>query len=155
MEDLWARVIIPGAAVLTGAIGGGITIYIYYKNSKLEKAKWLNSLFEKFFYHDKYSEIRQLLDYSRKEKIEELKKVVKTHEQEEIEEKLVDYLNFFEFISSLKKMNQLSIQEIRMMFDYYIRRLGDYDFLMKYLDEEGFDGLKDLVVEVRNIHNGK
>lgn len=155
MEDLFARVIIPAAAVLTGAIGGGITIYIYYKNSKLEKAKWLNSLFEKFFFHEKYAEIRQLLDYSGKEEIDELKSVIKAHSQEELEEKLVDYLNFFEFISSLKKMNQLSIEEIRMMFEYYIRRLGDYDFMMEYLDDEGFNGLKELVVEVRRAYYGK
>ena len=155
MEDLFARVIIPSAAVLTAAVGGGITIYIYYKNSKLEKAKWLYSLFEKFFYEDKYDEIRQLLDYDRKDKIEELKTVIKSHSQEDLEEKLVDYLNFFEFISSLKKMNQLSLSEIQMMFDYYIRRLGDYDFLMEYLDEESFNGLKELVIEVRKIYYGR
>jgi hypothetical protein len=40
--------IIPCIAVLSGVIGGVITIHIYYRNSKLRRAEWLDSLFEKF-----------------------------------------------------------------------------------------------------------
>ena len=38
-----------------------------------------------------------------------------------------------------------------MMFDYYIRQLGDYDFILVYLEEQGFEGLIALVREVREL----
>lgn len=42
-----------------------------------------------------------------------------------------------------------------MMFDYYIRRLGDYDFVMSYLTREGFEGLSALVAEVRRLRDAR
>lgn len=150
-----ADVIIPSVAVVVAAIGGGITIYIYYKNSRLEKAKWLYSLFEKFYYEGNYSEIRSIIDYNREHHISKLFLALTKHDNEELEEKMVNYLNFFEFIASLWKMNQLTLMEIRMMFDYYIRRLGDYDFILEYLENEGFEGLKDLVKEARGAKDNE
>ena len=38
-----------------------------------------------------------------------------------------------------------------MMFDYYLHRLGDYDFILTYLKDQGFEGLTDLVREVREL----
>ncbi len=35
-----------------------------------------------------------------------------------------------------------------MMFDYYIRRIGSYDFITEYLQEQGFEGVLQLVREV-------
>lgn len=66
MKEIITDIIIPGTAVLGAIIGGAITIYIYYRNSKLRRAEWLYSLFEKFFYQSQYPEIRQLLDYDNK-----------------------------------------------------------------------------------------
>ena len=148
-------IIIPGVVVLGGGIGGAITIYIYYRNSKLRRAEWLYSLFEKFFYQSMYADIRRLLDYDNEEQINRLRETIRCHSEITLEEKLIDYLNFFEFISSLWRLRQLPIKEIRMMFDYYIRRLGDYDFIMEYLQEQGFEGLLQLVSEVRKMNEVK
>ncbi len=142
-------IIIPGAAVIAASIGAAITIYIYYRNSQLRRAERLYSLFEKFFYQTRYSEIRQLLEYYDPDQVNTLKQGLPNHSKKELEEKLVDYLNFFEFIASLWLLKQLPINEIRMMFDYYIRKLGEYDFIMEYLRREGFEGLIKLVKEVR------
>jgi len=155
MKNFITDIIIPGAAVLGAAIGGAITIYIYYRNSQLERAQWLYSLFEKFFYQERYAEIRRLLDYDNEEELERLKKALKSHSEEQLEENLVDYLNFFEFIATLWQLRQLPIKEIRMMFDYYIQRLGDYDFIMNYLNQEGFEGLSELVAEVKKLREVK
>ena len=73
---------------------------------------------------------------------------MQSHSDDSLEEKLVDYLNFFEFIASLWKLRQLPIEEIQMMFDYYIRRIGSYGFIMEYLQEQGFEGVLQLVREV-------
>lgn len=37
------------------------------------------------------------------------------------------------------------------MFDYYLRELGDYDFILAYLKDQGFEGLTALVREVREL----
>ncbi|MGA2027323.1 MAG: hypothetical protein ABSH17_09710 [Syntrophobacteraceae bacterium] len=37
------------------------------------------------------------------------------------------------------------------MFDYYTRGLRDYDFLIEYLQDEGFEGLSALIAEVRGL----
>jgi hypothetical protein len=147
--EIISSVVIPAIALIITAIGGWITICTYKKNSNIRRAEWLYSLFEKFFCQANYAEIRQLLDYDNKEQIIRLQKAVKMHSDAFLEEKLIDYLNFFEFIASLWRLKQLSLKEIRMMFDYYIRRLGDYDFIMEYLNQEGFEGLVDLIKEVR------
>jgi hypothetical protein len=39
--------------------------------------------------------------------------------------------------------------------DYYIQRLGDYDFIMNYLNQEGFEGLSELVAEVKKLREVK
>lgn len=155
LKEIIAAIIIPGAAVLGAAVGGVITIYIYYRNSQLRRAEWLYSLFEKFFYQSRYSDIRRLLDYDNKQEVERLRIALANHANDQLEEKLVDYLNFFEFIATLWQLRQLPIQEIRMMFDYYIHRLGDYDFILAYLKEQGFEGLTDLVREVRELKDIK
>ena len=153
MIEIIKYIVIPGAAVFFAGIGGAITIYIYYRNSQLQRAQWLYSLFEKFFYECQYADIRQLLDYPKanEQAIKRLQDVVKSHADVKLEEKFVDYLNFFEFIASLWKLGQLPMREIQMMFDYYIRRLGDYDFVMNYLQCENFEGLAALVVKVRSL----
>lgn len=38
------------------------------------------------------------------------------HTDAQIEEKLVDYLNFFGFVATLRQLRQLSVREIQMMF---------------------------------------
>ena len=151
MIEIIKNILIPGFAVLGAVIGGAITIYIYNRNSQLQRAQWLYFLFEKFFYHTQYAEIRRLLDYENDEEINRLRSALASHCEEQLEEKLVDYLNFFEFIASLWSMRQLPIKEVRMMFDYYIRRLGDYDFIMDYLNQVGFEGLTTLIAEVRRL----
>ncbi len=151
MKEIITDIVIPGTAVLGAGIGGAISIYIYYRNSKLQRAQWLYSLFEKFFYESRYAEIRQLLDYDNEQEINRLRETLTSHSEAQLEEKLVDYLNFFEFIASLWGLRQLSIREIRMMFNYYIRQLGEYDFVMKYLQNEGFEGLAGLVVKIRGL----
>lgn len=40
-----------------------LAVYTYRKNAKLERAKWLNMLFEKFYEKEMYKEIRLLIDY--------------------------------------------------------------------------------------------
>ena len=70
-------------------------------NNRLRRTDLLNALFEKFFYESKYAEIRKHIGYSSKH--EDLMKLLEealiNRNKEELEEKCVDFFNFFEFIA--------------------------------------------------------
>jgi hypothetical protein len=60
------------------------------------------------------------------------------------------YLNFFELIASLWKLDQLGLQEVKMLFEYYIRLFDDKDlqFVRDYIEKSGFEGLRELIAAV-------
>lgn len=58
--------------------------------------------------------IRYIIDYEREDDIKLLKNGIINDCEDKLIEELVDYLNFFEFIASLWKMNQLNTKEIGM-----------------------------------------
>ncbi len=92
-------------------------------NNRLRRTDLLNALFEKFFYQSKYAEIRKHIDYSSKhdDLMKQLEESLINHNknEEDLEEKCVDFFNFFEFIAVLWKLKQLQIKEIKYMFEYY------------------------------------
>ncbi len=135
--------------LIGASVGGAITICIYRRNSSLRRSEWLYSLFKHFFCESSYAQVRQMLDYEKPEEISSLRKALELHSDQGLEEAMVNYLNFFEFIASLYRLRQLTMQELCMVFDYYIRRLGDYPFIMNYLTSQGFEGLLQLVHAVR------
>ena len=101
---------------------------------------------------DKYKRIRYIIDYEREEDIKRLKKGVVDDCEDELVEELVDYLNFFEFIASLWTMKQLTSKEIAMVFEYYILRIYDHEFIVNFLNNEGF---KQLPLLVAKLNEGK
>ena len=131
------------------------SILTYRRNSQLERAKWLNSLHEKFYEKDQYKNIRQIIEYETP-KLDEIRKSIekskKGGEEESIElrDELDDYLNFFEFIASLWKMEQLSLDQVKMIFEYYINRIADHKFLLDYITDQGFENLNALLSQFKS-----
>jgi hypothetical protein len=76
-----------------------------------------------------------------------IEKSKKGGEEESIElrEELDDYLNFFEFIASLEKMKQLTLDQVKMVFEYYISRITKHEFLLDYISDQGFENLNTLL----------
>lgn len=72
----------------------------------------------------------------------------------DLTEALVDYLNFFEFVASLWKLKQLSRREILMLFEYYLKRINDHQFVVGYIEKEGFESLAELLKSVRQRNVG-
>ena len=111
----------------------------------------LNELFEKFYYKSKYAKIRKHFDYSSKH--EDLMKLLEealiNHKNEELEEKCVDFFNFFEYIAILWKLKQLQINEIKYMFEYYIKMLDNNSYSRDYLKNNGFENILDLIKEIK------
>jgi len=137
------------ALVLVGTlVGGGFTVFTYWRNSRLQRAQWLSSLHEKFFEQAHYKTIRRIIDYEEPE-LTTIKEALRTDTDHELTESLVDYLNFFELIGSLWKLKQLSFEEIALGFAYYLERLLDFDFLMNFIRRSGFENLDALLAEVK------
>ncbi|MCX8169927.1 MAG: hypothetical protein N3D72_02440, partial [Candidatus Methanomethyliaceae archaeon] len=61
------------------------------------------------------------------------------------EEKLLtsftDYLNFFEFMLYLRKIDALREEDVKAMFDYYLKLFYKSEPIIKYLSEMGFEYL--------------
>jgi hypothetical protein len=62
-------------------------------------------------------------------------------------ELLVDYLNFFEFVGSLRELGQLSTDEIDRLFDYYLWQLADESVIRQFVETQGFESLAGLFAE--------
>jgi gamma-glutamylcyclotransferase (GGCT)/AIG2-like uncharacterized protein YtfP len=53
--------------------------------------------------------------------------------------------NFFEFVGSLKKLGQLSSDDVRALIDYYLRNLANHDWIRNFVKESGFESLDALL----------
>ena len=80
---------------LLAAISVAIAAAAYWKNSALERARWLSSLYTKFYEAPDLKFTREVLDCNPPNS-PEVKKLV-----EEQDARFTDYLNFFEFMAYL------------------------------------------------------
>ncbi|MEQ8936499.1 MAG: hypothetical protein RIE56_11990 [Amphiplicatus sp.] len=128
-----------------------IAAFTYRANLRQRRTEWLYRLFEKFYENPGYKPTRRLLDYQPAEEIAALRRDIDANVGSEGVEALVDYLNFFELIAIQVKDGQISEREVVDIFDYYIRRLFAHDYIMKYIDEQGFENLARLV---RSLQKG-
>jgi len=118
---------------IIAAIGALIT---YHRNSALEKVKWATALHREFFASDSpYRKMRALLDCAadtiKKESLQE------KDEQEDIEEDLVDYLNFFEQICYLRQKGFLEADDVKSGFSYYLDCLKRHEAVRNYIATKG------------------
>ena len=111
------------------------------RNSSLERARWMSSLYSKFYEQQDLKGMRETLD-SELPTSTEIQKLV-----EEQDATFTDYLNFFEFMAYLKECRQLSKADIRALFHYYLRAMWTHEAVRKYVldDRNGYDYLKKLL----------
>ena len=124
------------------ALGGACIAYrVYRYNSRLERAKWLSSLYEKFYEKTDLKEIRKALDCEDAQSPDIAKLV-----QEESEE-FTDYLNFFEFVAVLAKSEQLVKGGIEDLFGYYLDCLAKSPEVRAYIADKtkGYEHLDQLL----------
>ena len=126
---------------LLAAPSVAIGVLTYWRNSQLERARWLASLYTKFYEALDLKMIRETLDCSAPNSPEVLKLV------EEQDARFTDYLNFFEFMAYLKACGQLSKKDVAALFDYYLRVLSKHEGVRKYVldDRNGYGYLKRLL----------
>ena len=128
------------------AVVGGVTAVVTFSRSaKLKRAEWLYNLHAKFYESQTYKPMRRIIDYAPQAEIRRLEAALTNGGDDELAESLVDYLNFFEFIASLWKLNQLKLEEVAMVFEYYVLRVRDHKFLMTFIETEGFESMTELI----------
>ncbi|MDP9201922.1 MAG: hypothetical protein M3P26_08365, partial [Gemmatimonadota bacterium] len=132
-------------AEIVKAIAGVIGIlgipagYITYRRSvRTRRADWLVSLHEKFFETDRYARVRRVLDYRQEPDYSDLAQAVREQRHHPLADEFYRYLNFFELLASLRKLRQISDDEIVGLFDYDLRMIATHQFVIDALRPQGF-----------------
>jgi hypothetical protein len=124
-----------------------VTAFVAYRvyrfNSRLERAKWLNTLYERFYEKDELKKVRDILDCDSGESpaVDEL---VRSESKE-----FTDYLNFFEFVAVLSKSKQLAEGGVEDLFGYYLDCLAKSRQVRAYIADKakGYEHLDRLLRE--------
>lgn len=126
-------------------VAGFWAVLIYRQNLKLERAKWVKELYEKFYEHVELKKIRDLLDSNDHSQV---RSVVANEDSA-----FTDYLNFFEFLGYLFESKQIETKEILGLFDYYLRNLKQNKPVADYIADpkKGFERLQALLNIVEEV----
>jgi hypothetical protein len=118
-----------------------VAVLTYHRNSVVERARWLSSLYTKFYEAPDLKRIRTALDEN-PPNAAAVQELVRTEDSD-----FTDYLNFFEFVAYLKARGQLSQRDVAALFDYYLRILSKHEDVRKYIlnDRKGYGYLKKLL----------
>jgi len=137
----WTQIaeVIVGFAALGGLFWA---VWTYHRSAKLERSKWMKELYEKFYERDELKKTRDLLDGGDSD---EISRFVRDEPPA-----FTDYLNFFEFLGYLHESGQIELEEIRGMFDYYLKNLREHPAVLSYINNpaKGFEKLRALLKRV-------
>jgi hypothetical protein len=121
-----ANTLIAGAAAVGGVSSAIAALIGYYRRLKLERAKWALSLYEKFYEQDSLKRVRDILDNeSGDSEVESLLLQCPSD--------FTDYLNFFEFVAFLEKKRHLKKEEVKALFDYYLKSLNKHSRVKNFI----------------------
>ncbi len=136
----WIDIIIKGLAL----IGVYIAAINYRSQRIIKKGEWLKSLFEKFYENETYKQVRKWLDYN------ELETKINSDDNtiSDDEEKLTDFLNFFEFIANLETEGQITTSDVSNLFDYYLKKIKLSSVCVEWINKYGFEKLNGLLNKI-------
>ena len=109
----------------------------YTRGLKVQRAQWLVDLFGRFYERGAYQEVRGLIEGSEKGQL-----LSAANDDPDLEQKLTDYLNFFELVAYLEGIGELKRQDVDAMFKYWIDNLGT---LQPYLKKYDYENLVQLL----------
>ena len=118
---------------IAAIIGGGIALWTFMRTKQTRRAEWLASLHKQFFEEERYVRVRRVLDYRSEPDYSNLKVAVSAEQHHDLVDEFYRYLNFFEFLASLKKLKQISDEEILALFEYDLAMLKTHDFVLAIL----------------------
>lgn len=130
---------ITGGIAALGTVGAAIyAARIYKSNSRLERARWASSLYEKFYERQELKKVRDALDCDAG--AEQVNALVSIEEAD-----FTDYLNFFEYVAFLKYREQLKLEEVKDLFGYYLGCLNRHKAVREYIRQNGYERLDALL----------
>jgi len=126
---------------LMATVGAVVAVLTYYRNSMVERARWLSSLYSKFYEAPDLKRIRKALDENAPNS-PAVQDLVREEDSD-----FTDYLNFFEFMAYLEARGQLKKRDVAALFDYYLRVLSRHKDVREYVrnDRNGYGYLKKLL----------
>lgn len=139
---------IIGVVLTLAALFWGVIVY--RKNSVVERAKWLERLYQKFFEDEQLKDVRNTIDCDAGDEVANAKiREFVTNQSAEF----TDYLNFFEFVAILEKNKQLKQDEVEDLFGYYLRCLYDNPEIKAYVNDpgKGFEKLSELFGKIYGV----
>ena len=131
------KAIIQIASSVAGVGAAFCALWVYWTNSRRERARWAESLYARFYEKPELKAVREQLDCAPGDPtVTEL--VAKEHAA------LTDYLNFFEFVAYLESSKQLSKGDIQALFSYYLSCLKRHKEVAAYIQnpENDFENLR-------------
>lgn len=150
--DFYADLATILAALL--AIIGGCFAFIEYKaNNKLRRAEFYKHLFEMMFNDNTYLAIRDKLDPGKEIDEEFINSLESEFKKDpKLENELVNYLNYFEYILVLQKeIRIIKKNDVDRLLGYYLKQLSKNRYILDYVEKNGFEYL---TIKLKNI-NGK
>lgn len=142
------------ATVVTGivaVVGSIAAIVTYYRSVRTKRAEWLASLHEKFFELGRYAHVRRVLDYVEEPSYSGLASAVADGKHHPLADEFFRYLNFFEFLASLRDLDEIKKEEIIALFEYDLRLIQTRPFVVDVLEREGFERLPKLLKLTRPL----
>ena len=135
---------------LMATAGAFVAVLTYYRNSTIERARWLSSLYTKFYEAPDLKRIRKCLDENAPNS-PAVQEMVREEDPD-----FTDYLNFFEFMAYLEARRQLSRRDVAALFDYYLRVLSKHKDVREYVleDGNGYGYLKKLLPRFPLVEQG-
>jgi hypothetical protein len=105
----------------------------------------VKDLYDKFYEHSELKKVRDLLDSDDHQQIRSI--------VAEEGPAFTDYLNFFEFLGYLLESKQIKAEEVRGLFDYYLRNLKRNEAVVAYIADptKGFEKLQKLLTMVEEV----
>ena len=131
--------------VLVGAASVVFAVKSYMQSVRVRRAEWLQKLYQQFYEIGRYKAIREILDYRPELELAQIHAHLQDQSIDDLVDQLWDYLNFFEFVAGLRDLKQIKEEDLKLLFDYPLRRIIDDGQIMDRLEQEGFEQLHKLL----------
>ena len=117
--------------------------FVYRNNSRRERARWVESLYSRFFEKSELKQVRDTLDCESGDA-----KIIALVGEEG--SAWTDYLNFFELVAYLHESKQVAREDVKALFEYYIGCLKRHRAVMDYIGDQskGFKYLRKLLLKI-------
>jgi hypothetical protein len=94
---------------------------------------------------ERYRTVRDVLDYRTERELFEIYAHLRDESQSDLVDNLWDYLNFFEFVAGLVELKQITSEDLKLLFEYPLRRIADDEQIMARLSEQSDEHLDALL----------